>query len=41
MHTKSARNFFKMVAEEGLTKALSDRDTKYGDYRETNDKKKD
>ncbi|MFL2829381.1 MAG: enoyl-CoA hydratase-related protein [Alphaproteobacteria bacterium] len=41
MHTKSARNFFKMVAEEGLTKALSDRDNKYGDYRETNDKKKD
>ena len=31
----------KMVAEEGLTNALSDRDTKYGDYRETNDKKKD
>ena len=41
MHTKSARDFFKMVAEEGLTNALSDRDTKYGDYRETNDKKKD
>ena len=39
MHTKSARDFFKMVAEEGLTNALSDRDTKYGDYRETNDKK--
>lgn len=34
MHTKSAKNFFKMVKEEGLTKALSDRDSKYGDYRE-------
>ena len=41
MHTKSARNFFKMVAEEGLTKALSDRDNKYGDYRETKNEDKD
>ena len=40
MHTKSAKNFFKMVKEEGLTKALSDRDSKYGDYRE-NKKKSD
>ena len=29
-----------MVKEEGLTKALSDRDSKYGDYRE-NKKKSD
>ena len=39
MHTKSARDFFKMVAEQGLTKALSERDTKYGDYRESEKKK--
>ena len=39
MHTKSAKDFFKMVAEEGLTKALSERDTKYGDYRESEKKK--
>ena len=30
-----------MVAEEGLTKALSDRDNKYGDYRETKNEDKD
>ena len=41
MHTKSARNFFKMVAEEGLTKALSDRDSKHGDYRTDKSNKKD
>ena len=41
MHTKTARNFFKMVAEEGLTKALSERDSKYGDYRTSKNKKKD
>jgi len=41
MHTKSARNFFKMVAEEGLTKALSDRDSKHGDYRTEKSRKKD
>ena len=40
MHTKSAKNFFKMIKEKGLTKALSDRDSKYGDYRE-NKKKSD
>ena len=34
MHTKSARNFFKKVSEDGLTEALSERDSKYGDYRE-------
>ena len=39
MHTKSAKNFFKKVKEEGLTKALSDRDSKFGDYREGKDKK--
>lgn len=38
MHTKSAKNFFKKVKEEGLTKALSDRDSKYGDYRENKKK---
>ena len=41
MHTKTAKNFFKMVAEEGLTKALSERDSKYGDYRTSKNKKKD
>ena len=40
MHTKSARDFFKKVKEKGLTRALSDRDSKYGDYRE-NKKKSD
>ncbi len=34
MHTKSARDFFKKVSEDGLTEALSERDSKYGDYRE-------
>tara|TARA_B100001287_G_scaffold67505_1_gene55319 strand:- start:1349 stop:2188 length:840 start_codon:yes stop_codon:yes gene_type:complete len=38
MHTKSAKNFFKKIKEEGLTKALSDRDSKYGDYRENKKK---
>ena len=38
MHTKSAKNFFKKVKEKGLTKALSDRDSKYGDYRENKKK---
>ena len=32
------RDFFKKVKEEGLTKALSDRDSKYGDYRENKKK---
>ena len=40
MHTKSARDFFKKVKEKGLTRALSDRDSKYGDYREENKNKK-
>ena len=39
MHTKSAKEFFKKVKEEGLTKALSDRDSKFGDYREDKNKK--
>tara|TARA_S200000501_G_scaffold134015_1_gene126821 strand:- start:28598 stop:29455 length:858 start_codon:yes stop_codon:yes gene_type:complete len=40
MHTKSARDFFKKVKEKGLTRALSDRDSKYGDYREEDKNKK-
>ena len=40
MHTKSAKDFFKKIKEEGLTRALSDRDSKYGDYREENKNKK-
>ena len=39
MHTKSAKDFFKKVKDEGLTKALSDRDSKFGDYREEKNKK--
>ncbi|MDA9623519.1 enoyl-CoA hydratase-related protein, partial [Rhodobiaceae bacterium] len=39
MHTKSAKDFFKKVKDEGLTKALSDRDSKFGDYREGKNKK--
>ena len=39
MHTKSAKGFFKKIKEEGLTKALSDRDSKIGDYREDKNKK--
>ncbi len=39
MHTKSAKGFFKKIKEEGLTKALSDRDSKFGDYREDKNKK--
>ena len=40
MHTKSAKDFFKKVKEKGLTRALSDRDSKYGDYREEDKNKK-
>ena len=40
MHTKSAKDFFKKIKEEGLTRALSDRDSKYGDYREEDKNKK-
>lgn len=40
MYTKSAKGFFKKIKEEGLTRALSDRDSKYGDYREENKNKK-
>ena len=31
--SKPAREFFKQMAERGLTKALNERDSKFGDYR--------
>ena len=39
MHTKSSKEFFKKEKEVGLTKALADRDSKFGDYREDKNKK--
>ena len=31
--SKPAREFFKQMTERGLTKALNERDSKFGDYR--------